>query len=185
MGHAWAAFEFADYDMVSFVLPALIEDAQTASHVFADDRSALLLAEVYQITASALRKLGEHSLAWLAGDRGMSLARQKGGSVAIALIGFRIANALLSMGRAVQAQRLNIALAENLQPELRGEGRRALYGHILIQAAIAAATTGDHAAVRAFVCCGVSAAPLCLWMSRGMFRSWCARPGLADGLCAC
>lgn len=151
VGHAWAAFEFADYDMVSFVLPALIEDSQTASHVFGDDRSGLLLAEVYQITSSALRKLGEHSLAWLAGDRGMSLARQKGDAAEIAPIGFRIANALLSMGRAVQAQRLNLALAENLQPELSGEGRRALYGHILMQAAIATATTGDHASVRALI----------------------------------
>ena len=149
--HAWAAFEFADYDMVSLVLPALIEDAQAAYHVFTDDRSTLLLAEVYQVTASALRKLGEHSLAWLAGDRGMALARQKGDAAAIALIGFRIANALLSMGRAVQAQRLNVALAENLQSELSGEDRRALYGHILMQAAIAAATTGDQASVRTLI----------------------------------
>lgn len=110
--HAWAAFEFADYDMVSLVLPALIENAEAARRVFTDDRATLLLVEVYQITASALRKLGEHSLAWLAGDRGMTLARQKGDTAAIALIGFRIANALLSMGRAAQAQGLNVALAE-------------------------------------------------------------------------
>jgi transcriptional regulator with XRE-family HTH domain len=151
LAHAWAAFEFADYDVVSLVLPKLIEDAQAAYRVFADESSASLLMEVYQITASALRKLGEHSLAWLAGDRGMSLARQRGDATAIALIGFRIANALLSMGRAAQAQTLNVSLAGNLQRELSGEDRRAVYGHILMQAAIAAAAVGDQVAVRDYI----------------------------------
>jgi transcriptional regulator with XRE-family HTH domain len=146
--HAWAAFEFADYDIVSIALPALIEDAQQAHSVLESDLSGLLLAEVYQITASTLRKLGEHSLAWLAGDRGMALARQNGDVATVVATGFRIANALLSMGRSRQAQTLNVSLAESLQSELSDESRRALYGHVLMQAAMAAAAAGDQSSVR-------------------------------------
>jgi transcriptional regulator with XRE-family HTH domain len=146
--HAWAAFEFADYDVVSLVLPALIENAQQAYALLGDESTARLLIEVYQITASTLRKLGEYSLAWLAGDRGMMLARQNGDVAAVAATGFRIANAFLSMGRSVQAQALNISLVEDLQPELSGEANRALYGHVLLQAAVAAAAHGDQSDVR-------------------------------------
>ncbi|GAA4629792.1 hypothetical protein GCM10023196_052570 [Actinoallomurus vinaceus] len=149
--HAWAAFEFADYDVVSLVLPGIIEEAQHGHAAWDDDGSALLLIEVYQLASSTLRKLGEHSLAWLAGDRGMTLARQRGDAIVVAATGFRIANALLSIGRARQAQALNISLAETLQSELRDEADRALYGHVLLQAAIAAATAGDQVGVRDLV----------------------------------
>jgi transcriptional regulator with XRE-family HTH domain len=146
--HAWTAFEFADYDVVSLVLPALIEDAQHAHYVLESEQSARLLTEAHQIAASTLRKLGEHSLAWLAGDRGITVARQRGDTASMVATGFRIANALLSMGRAQQAQALNVSLAESLQPETNNEADRALYGHVLMQGAIAAATAGDAAAVR-------------------------------------
>ncbi len=146
--HAWTAFEFADYDIVSLVLPALIEDAQHIHDIVKSEQSARLLTEVYQIAASTLRKLGEHSLAWLAGDRGITLARQSGDMASVVATGFRIANALLSMGRSQQAQTLNVSLAENLQPEANNEADRALYGHVLLQGAIAAATAGNAAAVR-------------------------------------
>jgi transcriptional regulator with XRE-family HTH domain len=146
--HAWTAFEFADYDIVSLVLPGLIEDAQHTHSAQEDEPSGQVLTEVYQIAASTLRKLGEHSLAWLAGDRGIALAQHNGNTASVVATGFRIANALLSMGRSQQAQTLNVSLAESLQPETHGEAERALYGHVLMQAAIAAATTGDHAAVR-------------------------------------
>jgi transcriptional regulator with XRE-family HTH domain len=146
--HAWTAFEFADYDIVSLVLPGLIEDAQHAHSAMEDEASGQVLIEVYQIAASTLRKLGEHSLAWLAGDRGIALAQHNGNAASVVATGFRIANALLSMGRSEQAQTLNVSLAENLQSEVHGEADRALYGHVLMQAAIAAATAGDAAAVR-------------------------------------
>jgi transcriptional regulator with XRE-family HTH domain len=148
LAHAWTAFEFADYDIVSLVLPALIEDAQHAHNFLEDEPSEQVLTEVYQIAASTLRKLGEYSLAWLAGDRGIALAQHNGNVADVVAIGFRIANALLSMGRSQQAQTLNVSLAENLQPEVHGEADRALYGHVLMQAAIAAATAGNATAVR-------------------------------------
>jgi transcriptional regulator with XRE-family HTH domain len=147
VAHAWSAFEAADYQVVGSVLPALIEDGQDG---YRSSRGAFgpVLVEIYQLTASSLRKLGEHSLAWLAGDRGMHIADQDGDAALIAATGFRVANALLSMGRPRQAKVLNTALAEHLHAQVHGEADRALYGHVLLQAAVAAGADGDPAAVR-------------------------------------
>lgn len=141
--HAWAGFEFADYQVMGTVLPALLEEAQRAHSVLATRASAAVLAEVYQVIASTLRKLGEHTLAWLAGDRGVAVAQHAGDAAAVAGAGFRIANALLSMGRPGQALTLNLSLADRLEPGCGAEQVRALYGHILLQAAMAAAAVGD------------------------------------------
>jgi transcriptional regulator with XRE-family HTH domain len=78
LGHAWAAFEFADYQVMGRVLPDLLDEAQGAHAMLDSDESAAVLAEVYQVIASTLRKLGEHTLAWLAGDRAVVIAQQAG-----------------------------------------------------------------------------------------------------------
>ncbi|SRR6266568_1886044 len=143
LAHAWAAFEFADYQVMGSLLPDLLEDAQRAHAVLGSDESGILLSEVYQVIASTLRKLGEHTLAWLAGDRGVAVAQDTGDLASVAGAGFRIANALLSMGRSDQALALNLSLADRLEPECRTEELRALYGHVLLQGAMAAAASGD------------------------------------------
>jgi transcriptional regulator with XRE-family HTH domain len=148
LAHAWAAFEFADYQVMGQVLPGLLDRAQRAHAVLGSGESAAVLAEVYQVIASTLRKLGEHALAWLAGDRGVAIAQHAGNLAAAAGAGFRIANALLSMGRAGQALTLNLSLADRLDGESGTEELRALYGHILLQGAMAAAATGDDARTR-------------------------------------
>jgi transcriptional regulator with XRE-family HTH domain len=148
LGHAWAAFEFADYQVIGRVLPGLLDHAQRAHAALGTGESAALLAEAYQVIASTLRKLGEHTLAWLAGDRGVAIAQHAGNLAAAAGAGFRIANALLSMGRAGQALTLNLSLAARLEPESGSEELRALYGHILLQGAMAAAASGDDARTR-------------------------------------
>src|ERR1039457_1000010 len=144
LDHVWAAFEFGDYQVMGATLPGLLRDAQQAHAAVGRDESARLLAEVYQVIASTLRKLGEYALAWLAGDRGLSGARQAGDLASVAAAGFRGANALLSSGRPGQALDLNMSLADRLQPEGQTEELRALYGHVVLQAAMAAAALGDQ-----------------------------------------
>lgn len=143
LDHAWAAFEFADYQVMGTVLPDLLEDAQRAHSALASEESGAVLSEVYQVIASTLRKLGEHTLAWLAGDRGVTVAQRADDLPAVGGAGFRIANALLSLGRPSQALTLNLSLADRLEPGSGTEPVRALYGHILLQAAMAAAAAGD------------------------------------------
>jgi transcriptional regulator with XRE-family HTH domain len=143
LAHAWAAFEFADYRVMGSLLPGLLEDAQRAREALASQESQILLSEVYQVIASTLRKLGEHTLAWLAGDRGITVAQLSGDLASVAGAGFRIANALLSMGRPGQALALNLSLADQLEQGSGAERLRALYGHVLLQAAMAAAASGE------------------------------------------
>jgi hypothetical protein len=66
------------------MLPGLLEDAQRAREALASQESLMLLAEVYQVIASTLRKLGEHTLAWLAGDRGVTVAQLSGDLASVA-----------------------------------------------------------------------------------------------------
>ncbi|MEU6408257.1 helix-turn-helix transcriptional regulator [Microbispora sp. NPDC046933] len=148
VAYAWSAFEVADYDVMSQVLPETLQNAQSTHAALGTEETARVLAEVYQITASTLRKLGEHSLSWLAGDRSMAAARQIGDLPLLAAAGFRIANALLSMGRAEPALDMLTGLANRLSVDPDGEEQRAMYGHVLLQGAMAAASLGRHAVVR-------------------------------------
>ncbi|WP_432920987.1 helix-turn-helix domain-containing protein [Microbispora sp. CA-135349] len=148
VAYAWSAFEVADYDVISQVLPETLENAQSTHATLGTEETARLLAEVYQITASTLRKLGEHSLSWLAGDRSMAAARQIGDLSLLAAAGFRIANALLSMGRAESALDMLTGLTNRLSAESHAEEQRAMYGHVLLQGAMAAASLGRHSVVR-------------------------------------
>lgn len=148
VSYAWSAFELADYQVVSRTLPGLLLDAQRSHTAMQNEETARILAEVYQITASTLRKLGEHELAWLAADRGVALAESVGDSIIAALTGFRVANALTSIGRAKAAFDLNVSYASRLEPMLRTDEIRSVYGHILLQAAMAAASGGNATGVR-------------------------------------
>ncbi len=151
VAYVWSAFELADYQVVSRSLPDLLLDAQRCHVTQETADTARSLAEVYQITASTLRKLGEYELAWLAGDRGVALSERTGEPILAALTGFRVANALMSIGRAGAAFDLNVSYASRLEPSLRTEADRSVYGHILLQAAMAAASGGDAIGVRDMV----------------------------------
>lgn len=148
VSYVWSAFELADYQVVSRTLPGLLLDAQRCNKVTGSSDTSRILAEVYQITASTLRKLGEHELAWLAGDRGVALAERADDSIIAALTGFRVANALMSIGRTKAAFDLNVSYASRLEPVLDNEQTRSVYGHILLQAAMAAASGGNAIGVR-------------------------------------
>jgi transcriptional regulator with XRE-family HTH domain len=145
---AWSAFELADYPVISRTLPDLLLDAQRSHVVTGNEDTARILAGVYQITASTLRKLGEYELAWLAGDRGVALAERDGDLIDAALTGFRVAIALTSLRRAQSAFDLNVSYASRLERDLRTDEAKSVYGHILLQAAMAAASRGDAIGVR-------------------------------------
>lgn len=146
--YAWSAFEVADYEVVSRTLPDLIVDAQRSNVIHDSQETGSILAEVYQITASTLRKLGEYNLAWLAGDRGLALAEQVGDPILAALTAFRVANALVALGRPQPALDLNISFASRLKSNIRLPADISVYGNTVLQAAMAAATAGNAVGVR-------------------------------------
>ncbi|MEU8110706.1 helix-turn-helix transcriptional regulator [Micromonospora sp. NPDC048947] len=67
VGYAWLSYQHAHYGQLVRVLPGLLDAAQAV-------RSPELLVQTYRITSSLLVKLGVADLGWLAADRAMSAA---------------------------------------------------------------------------------------------------------------
>jgi tetratricopeptide (TPR) repeat protein len=144
VNYIWLAFEAADYEVVGRALPSVLGDSQRCHAAFRQPASAQVLAETYQITASTARKLGEFDLAWVAGDRGIAVAEETGDQLLTATAAYRVANALLAMGRVDAAYALNVSIASRLEPSLETLADRSVYGTMLLQAAIASARSGNN-----------------------------------------
>jgi transcriptional regulator with XRE-family HTH domain len=142
--YLWLAFEAADYEVLGRALPAVLRDSQRSHTALRAAASAQVLAETYQITASTARKLGEFDLAWIAGDRGLAVADEAADPLLTATGAYRVANALLAMGRVDAAYALNVSIASRLEPSLQTPADRSVYGTMLLQAAIASARWGDN-----------------------------------------
>jgi len=155
-GHAWNTFQHAKYGVLARTLPKLLRDAQAADTGYAGTdasrEAAHLLGQVYQIASSVLRKLGEHELSWLAADRSIAVSQRAGDQLLAGCATYRVALALLALGRARPALEVNVNIANRLAPGMGPEPttpeRLSVYGMLLLQAAMAAARIGDSATVR-------------------------------------
>ena len=154
--HAWLSYQHAKYGMLARTLPRLLREAQAADTAYAEGgqgrESAHLLGQVYQIASSALRKLGEHELAWLAADRSIAVSQRAGDQLLAGTATTRVALALLALGRSRPALEINVNIANRLAPGTSGNDcapeRLSVYGQLLLQGAMAAARIGDGATVR-------------------------------------
>ncbi|MGY0236573.1 helix-turn-helix domain-containing protein [Longispora urticae] len=155
VNHAWNTFQHVRYGILARLLPRLINDAQAADRAYRgraeESQAASLLAQVYMISSSALRKLGEHELCWLAADRAINVAQRAGDPLLTGIASMRVANALRSLGRHQPALELNVSVANHLAPSTEAEAtpdRLSVFGILLLQGAMAAAHLGDNAAVK-------------------------------------
>ncbi|HEY7173285.1 MAG TPA: helix-turn-helix domain-containing protein [Micromonosporaceae bacterium] len=156
VGHAWNTFQHAKYGVLARILPKLLRDAQAADTAFAGTEhtreAAHLLGQVYQLASSMLRKLGEHELSWLAADRSIAVSQRAGDQLLAGCATYRVASALLALGRARPALEVNVNIANRLAPGAPGETttpeRLSVYGMLLLQGAMAAARIGDSSTVR-------------------------------------
>jgi transcriptional regulator with XRE-family HTH domain len=155
VSHAWLTFQHAKYGVLARALPKLLRDAQAADTAYSggDEAhdAAHLLGQVYQIASSALRKLGEHELAWLAADRSIAVSQRAGDPLLAGIATYRVGNALLALGRARPALEVNVNIANRLAPGHGNEAspeRLSVYGMLLLQGAMASARIGDGATVR-------------------------------------
>ncbi|MFY1672420.1 helix-turn-helix domain-containing protein [Plantactinospora sp. WMMB334] len=155
VNHAWLTYQYARYGVLSRALPKLLRDAQALDSVAGGDdsaRAAHLLGQVYQIASSALRKLGEYELAWLAADRSMAVSQRADDDLLAGVATFRVGNALLALGRARPALEVNVSIANRLAPGSGREPERlSVYGMLLLQGAMAAARMGDNNTVKDLV----------------------------------
>ncbi len=157
ISHAWLTYQYARYGILTRALPKLLRDAQAADAAYCGDdaaSAAQLLSQVYQIASSALRKLGEYELAWLAADRSMAVSQRCGDPLLAGVATYRVGNALLALGRARPALELNVNIANRLAPGGGNDAspqRLSVYGMLLLQGAMAAARMGDNTTVRNLV----------------------------------
>ncbi|MEU1242966.1 helix-turn-helix domain-containing protein [Micromonospora parva] len=162
VGHAWLSYQHAHYGQLVRLLPGLLDAAQGA-------RSTELLVQAYRITSSLLVKLDEPDLAWLAADRAMSTAGDN--QILAATAAISVAHALRAAARNHLALTATLTAASRILPpqsrrvdhevgglrgdqsarqphDQRGEGKGAgewaVGGTLLVQAALAAAGSGDH-----------------------------------------
>ncbi|QOC95389.1 helix-turn-helix domain-containing protein [Micromonospora craniellae] len=106
------------------------------------------LVEAYRITASLLVKLGEPDLAWLAVDRAMTAASRD--RILVAAAAVQLGQVLRGCGQVRAARSAMLAAAYRIVPPTIKDGTPAelsLGGALLVQAALAAARSGDEAAV--------------------------------------
>ncbi|MDG4766774.1 helix-turn-helix domain-containing protein [Solwaraspora sp. WMMD406] len=149
VAHAWSTYRHAHYPQLLRMLPGLLDTAQRR-HATEPATAAEPLTQTYRITASALVKLGEADLAWLAADRAVTVA-----SSAAAGDPLLAASAAVPLGqilRALQRHRLamatSVAAAHRIAPQAGDHSRpqrQSVYGTLLLQAALAAAAIGDTA----------------------------------------
>nr|WP_221376342.1 helix-turn-helix domain-containing protein [Actinoplanes polyasparticus] len=159
VSHAWLTYQHAKYGVLARMLPKLLRDAQAADSAYATGAEAKdaahLLGQVYQIASSALRKVGEHELSWLAADRSIAVSQRAGDQLLAGLASFRVGSALLALGRVRPALEVNVNIANRLapayEPAHKGE-RLSVYGMLLLNGAMAAARIGDSATVRDLLC---------------------------------
>ncbi len=153
VNHAWLTFQHSKYGVLARLLPNLLRNAQAADAAHVGDqrgKAAHLLVQVYQIASSTLRKLGEHDLAWLAGDRAVAGCQRAEDELLAGTATMRVANALCALGRFRSALEMNVNIANRLAP-IPGEQpkpeRLSVYGILLLQGSMAAARLGDSATV--------------------------------------
>jgi tetratricopeptide (TPR) repeat protein len=139
---------------LSRALPRLLHAAQVGGAMHAQTQrqgaAADLLGQVYQIASSALRKLGEHELSWLAADRSIAVSQRAGDQLLAGIASYRVGSALLALGRARPSLEVNVNIANRLAPgmEQSTPERLSVYGMLLLNGAMAAARIGDGATVR-------------------------------------
>lgn len=153
LGYAWSAFQAGDYSALGPALGGLMTDAQYAVvELTGDDqqRAARMLAQCYQIATSTLRKLGQFDLEWLAAERGVIIAEQTDSPVLMGGAVFRLVNALRDTDSPEAAVTAAVTAIDRLQPvlDVDSPAHLSLYGHLMLQGAMAASAKDDPSATR-------------------------------------
>jgi transcriptional regulator with XRE-family HTH domain len=145
---SWTLVHEASYMALSEGLPGLLHTTERAARRLtgADALSAAALAaEVYQLLAAALAKLGEPDMGWLAADRAIRAAEMANDPV-LAVAGlFRLAHVFLSARRLDEARdvvELAIASLEPMMDDCAAEVW-SLWGALNLVAAVIATRRGD------------------------------------------
>jgi transcriptional regulator with XRE-family HTH domain len=143
--YAWGVYWAGRYGPLAAMLPRLLVEATAATHGAAAPgmgQAADLAAQVHQITAGTLVRLGAHDLGYLAAREELRLAALASNPLRAAACDM-LGHVFIRQGRFVDAERISVATAESLQP--KGDASTAqlsVYGGVLLRGATAAARQG-------------------------------------------
>lgn len=134
------------------LLPDLIADAWQTTRVSTGERQLRAfgrLALVWRVTSGMLDRIGEKDLPAVAAERDLAAADRAEDELLVAGAAWRLAVVLRHSGRLQESVDVPFAAATALRPRLSESPRHAsVYGALMLECAVGAATLGDHAAVR-------------------------------------
>jgi hypothetical protein len=112
-----------------------------------------VLAEIYHVTAMALKKFGEHELAWIAADRGVLAAERAEAPLLMAVSARAVGQVFISAGRLDEADSVSAAALTALEPRLGNPSPEhlSIWGALLLTRAMIAARKNDRPTAQQFV----------------------------------
>lgn len=141
--YAWGAFYSGRYGTLAALLPRLLADAQAAVHAApsADSaRAADLAAQIHQITAGTLVRFDAVDLGHVAAREALRLSALGSDPLRAASARYIFGHVLIREGRFIDAERVAVATAEQLQPTGQvSTAQLSIYGGLLLRGATAAA----------------------------------------------
>ncbi|MEV4463919.1 helix-turn-helix domain-containing protein [Micromonospora echinofusca] len=153
LDHAEQSYRHARYPMLLDLLPGLLDAARDAQAARPGRATDEVLVPAYGLVALVLVKVGQGELAWLAADRGMTVALATDDARLAAVATIPLCQALRAVGRRRSAMDAAVVAARRLPPGESTEDALAPGGggvvpspHVtlLLQAALAAAGRGDE-----------------------------------------
>ncbi|MGC5322983.1 helix-turn-helix domain-containing protein [Micromonospora arida] len=145
--HAEQSYRHARYPALLALLPGLLDAAREANAARPGATDALLVS-VYALIALVLVKVDQGELAWLAADRGMTVALATQDPQVAGIATVSLSQALRSRGRRRSALDAALVAADRIGAHGSSSANVALRGTLLLQAALAAAGGGDERLTR-------------------------------------
>jgi transcriptional regulator with XRE-family HTH domain len=145
--YAWADYQRGSLGRVVAALPGLIQTAQRLEDSAGGGSQAWALsARTHHLAATAMAKLGEADLAWIAAERSMQAADRSDDPLVLASAARAGTHALLSVGRYEDAMDLGMTAARWLRGRLTHDDPAALslFGMLHLRTAVAAARHQDR-----------------------------------------
>ena len=117
--YAFGLYWAGRYGQLAALLPGLLTEAAVAMHgAAASDtgRAADLAAQVHRIAASTLLHFGASDLGYLAAREALRLAALASDPLRVAAVHCSLAHVLMRQGRFLDAERISVAAAEQVEP---------------------------------------------------------------------
>ncbi len=153
--YAWGAYWAGRYGLLAAMLPRLLTEARAATHQAAapgDGRAADLAAQVHQLAAGTLLRLGAADLGHVAARESLRWAATAPDPLRYAAMRSTLVYVLIRQGRFTDAERVAVATAQTVQPSGAATiPELSVYGGLLLRGATAAAREGRAGAAAALL----------------------------------